>query len=98
MTDYEESVLEFEGKLEEFEKKLFNKYRKDLREYLKKENVDDVYSLTDGSLLASLILIRAYESQERLNTLTKVLIIMTTVLVVFTVVLAFLTYLLYLKG
>lgn len=94
----DESILDFDGNLEEFEKSLFEKYRKYLREYIKKENVDDVYSLTDGSLLASLVLIKSYNSQERLNKLTKILIILTIVLAFFTIILAFLTGLLYFKG
>lgn len=80
---------------------MFNDYRKKLKDYLRNQNSDafqDLLNLTDGNLLSSLILIRSFESQERLNKLTKVLIIFTVVLVVFTVVLAFLTYMLYLKG
>jgi hypothetical protein len=88
----------FDENLEEFEKRLFERYRNDLREYIKKENVDDVYSLTDGSLLASLVLIRTYNSQEKLNRLTKILIVLTTVLVFLTIVLGIFTVFLYLKG
>lgn len=96
--DSEKFILDFEVNLEEYERKLFKEYRKDLRNYLKDVNIDDVYELTDGNLLSSLVLIKSFDSQERLNKLTTVLIIFTVVLVVFTIVLAFLTYLLYLKG
>lgn len=101
MVEHEGINLEFEENLEQFERKLFTKYREDLRDYLKNHNTDafnDINNLTDGNLLSSLILIRSFESQEQLNKLTKVLIIFTVTLVVFTAVLAFLTYLLYLKG
>lgn len=101
MVEHEEIDLEFEENPEQFERKLFTKYREDLRDYLKNHNSDalnDIYHLTDGNLLSSLVLIRSFESQEQLNKLTKALIFFTIVLVAFTVVLAFLTYLLYLKG
>jgi len=99
--DYGESIMDFDGNLEEFERKLFNKYREDLKDYLINNDsnaLDNINDLTDGNLLSSLILIRSFESQEQINKLTKVLIFFTFVLVAFTVVLAFLTYLLYLKG
>lgn len=97
MVSSKESVLESEETFEEFEKKLFKKYREKLKEHLKTSDNIDVQEITDDNLLSSLVLIRSYYSQESLNKLTKVLIFFTIALVLFTIVLAFLTYLLYLK-
>jgi hypothetical protein len=98
MADINETNLDFDEELNDFEKSLFKKYRNDLREYIRNENVEDVYTLTDGSLLASLVLIRSHNSQEKLNKLTTVLIIFTLVLLLFTIILAVLTALLYIKS